>query len=245
MLKIPKPVFFVSGIVIGGAGAAWIYYALNRPQKTVTSPEKNKIVTENTEVKPDTSLQKLNAILKRNQGEAVTHEIIPSPEETYENIDKNSPLYDSLRQAYNQAGDETTDVSEDEEPVHTFQVNKEVLKKDKLLGRETVKIVSIGENDIPSDSIASKMTGVNPRATTSIEVEHWGSPVNYKGYKLGRTRLVLFGTQPGAITLLRYRNNLYMVFSGKVYGLQSSAGFESLKPLPDKKLSASLLNHVR
>ncbi|MFI5203240.1 MAG: hypothetical protein ACHQF2_02000 [Flavobacteriales bacterium] len=241
MLKIPKPVFFISGALLGGV-AVW-YFFVYTPEKPVAKTQKKPVVTEPVEVVADPSLQKLNSILKRNEGETQVYPINTVTIESFENIDKNSRLYDSLKAVYKTQVTEEAEIDENR-GAETIVVNTEFLKKDKLLGREKVKIISVGINQVSSDSVSAKMTGINPKSTTSLDIEHWVSPVNYKGYKLGRTRLVLFGTQPGAIVLLRYENELYLVFSGKVYPLQASSGFASLKPLQDKKLSASLLNNV-
>jgi hypothetical protein len=240
MLKIPKPVFFMAGAALG-ATAVWYFFG---PAAEVK--EEKKTVVKTTPETPyesnDSSLQQLNSILKRNEGQAQTYTGNAVQIESYDHVDKNSPLYDSLKKNISSADvNETT--SENENKVNPVWVkNEDVIKKDKLLGRETVKIITAGDNEVTSDSMASNMAGVKIKSTTQLEIEYWVSPVNYKGYRLGRTRLIVFGAQPGKVKLLRYRDELYLVFDQKVYLLQTSNAFNPLKPLPDKKLSASLLN---
>lgn len=242
MLKIPKPVFFITGALLGGVAVWYFFGPWGKPEKS----EKTKQVVDEEipEVKNDSSLNELNSIIKRNEGENQVYSANPVTIESFENIDKNSKLYDSLKRVYQSNDNITNEVEPSNNTENIIVNNNEFLKKDRLAGRETVKIISVGANDISSDSVSAKMNEVNPRATSSLEIEHWVSPVNYKGYKLGRNRLVLFGTQPGGINLLRYQGELYLVFTGKVYPLQTSPGFVSLKPLQDKKLSASLLSNV-
>ncbi|MEI7596201.1 MAG: hypothetical protein WCK02_10675 [Bacteroidota bacterium] len=58
-------------------------------------------------------------------------------------------------------------------------------------------------------------------------VEFWQSPVNYKGYKMSRTKLVLFGLEPLDNMMLKYIDGtMYLKYGIKYFKLSYSDEFQ-------------------
>jgi hypothetical protein len=73
-----------------------------------------------------------------------------------------------------------------------------VVRKDEMLGSRNFEVTNLqqSESENPSDSILEKVSGIkNARKNiiASFKVEFWQSPINYKGYKMTKNKIVLFG----------------------------------------------------
>lgn len=75
----------------------------------------------------------------------------------------------------------------------------------------------------------------------SYEVEFWISPVNYRGYKMSKNKLILFGIdEPEAVKLYRVNNELYMSYLKDHYRLQASLDFMSYQKLKDSEIPLAI-----
>ncbi len=62
-----------------------------------------------------------------------------------------------------------------------------------------------------------------------INVEFWESPINYRGYKLSKSHLMLFGiSEPNAVTLVKKDNILVLNYLNRTYTLEQSSNFTAL-----------------
>lgn len=115
-----------------------------------------------------------------------------------------------------------------------------VVRKDELISEKVVSLVNLdGTNLI--DSIRSKEAGIREEPGKSITVEFWQSPLNYKGYKLSRNRLVLFGfDQEEQVSLYRLDNAVFMKSNAGVFRLENTADFRQLERVTDEALLAKL-----
>jgi hypothetical protein len=109
-----------------------------------------------------------------------------------------------------------------------------VVKKEQLLGERVVNLINLdGGNAI--DSIRSKEAGINEVPGKSLTVEFWQSPLNYRGYKLTRNRLVLFGfTSDDPVALFRLENNTYLSSNNGVFRLETTSDFRQLERVTDE-----------
>ncbi|MCM1169048.1 MAG: hypothetical protein NC324_03830 [Bacteroides sp.] len=83
----------------------------------------------------------------------------------------------------------------------------------------------------------------NPRPQQSLRVEFWESPVNYKGYKLDKKQLIIFGISPD--DPLRFENHtdgIWMHHNGKVYLLKPDAGY---MPFVERGAQASAQDSIQ
>lgn len=109
-----------------------------------------------------------------------------------------------------------------------------VVKKEQLLGERVVSLINLdGGNAI--DSIRSKEAGINEVPGKSLTVEFWQSPLNYRGYKLTRNRLVLFGfASEDPVSLFRLENNTYLSSNNGVFRLETTSDFRQLERVTDE-----------
>ncbi|HTF02802.1 MAG TPA: hypothetical protein VK826_02220 [Bacteroidia bacterium] len=139
-------------------------------------------------------------------------------------------------------GSDSSDVSmtDDSTTQITDGSDEIVVRKDELLAEKVVLLVNLdGTNVI--DSIRSREAGIKEDPGKSVTVEFWQSPLNYKGYKLSRSRLVLFGFEAEEqFSLYRLDNVMFMKTSGGVFRLENTADFRQLERVTDEALLAKL-----
>lgn len=126
-----------------------------------------------------------------------------------------------------------------------------IVKQDQLLITATLPVTDKSEHkqadsDSLSQSVAEKL---NPAAdlpeadeqSGSFSVEFWVSPVNYRGYKMSKNKLVLFGIEePDAVKLYRVNNDLYMYYLKDYYRLNNSFEFMAYQKLKDSEIPFSV-----
>ena len=115
-----------------------------------------------------------------------------------------------------------------------------VVRKDELLLEKVVSLVNLdGSNAL--DSIRSKEAGIREEPGKSVTIEFWQSPLNYRGYKLTRSRLVLFGIDAQEqLSLYRLDNTMFMKTAGGVFRLENTADFRQMERVTDEALLAKL-----
>lgn len=119
-----------------------------------------------------------------------------------------------------------------------------VVKKDELIEARTVEVVDLTPDinrKTKSDSILEAVSGIKSEKKTNeriqLMVEFWRSPINYKGYKLGKSKLILFGIDNSSqIMLYKMNGNLYLKVDQNVFALQSSDVFKSFERISDVNL---------
>ena len=90
-----------------------------------------------------------------------------------------------------------------------------VVLRDKLLKSVSVKIAQNEKpkGNQPSDELTQKIDSDQPFGKT-ILVEFWQSPIDYQGYRLNKTKLVLFGINPDEGILLTANDNQLSMQAG-------------------------------
>lgn len=115
-----------------------------------------------------------------------------------------------------------------------------VVRTNELLGEKVVALVNLdGLKAI--DSIRSKEAGIKEEPGKSVTIEFWQSPLNYKGYTLSRSRLVLFGfNTEESVSLYRLDQTMFLKIAGGVFRLENTADFRQLERVTDESLLARL-----
>lgn len=225
---------FLTGILVGaGVSAAAVYMVYNgqttksnahpktanqnRSQSTPT----NTVKPEENNSDPDTGkLIHLQSV--------EIHRSEPN-DDYYPNIDENSPLYDSL-------------IAQNQEVKSDFELNgNQVVKREKLISVKTIEIVSRNPEKTAGNKTDSLLKSKNNIRETvpgsSYEVEFWQSPLNSRGYRMGRSKLALYGIDPNApIKLFRLEEGLFLRNEKNLFRLESSSEFKSLKAVSDPEL---------
>jgi hypothetical protein len=120
------------------------------------------------------------------------------------------------------------------------------VRKDRLIYAKSFNVTGI---DLFSDDNPDKLdslltdnkTAVSGRNKNILLVEFWKSPINYKGYKTGKNKLVIFGIDQYDIISFKVLNNiLYMKYMSDFYEINKTVVFKSLIPISNPQLLSQL-----
>lgn len=118
-----------------------------------------------------------------------------------------------------------------------------LVKKDELLYVKNIKVIRITASEQTAiDTAIAKAADVEPTGMPdNYAVEFWKSPINYRGYKLGRSKIVLFGIyQADDIALLSIGNTLFLKNRDFYFKLEPTENFLSLNAVTDRNLLTQL-----
>ncbi len=235
MLKSTKIVLGSFSVVSLCVGA---YLFLHRKQqKPIVQKHISKKIYDTVPEK-DSNLTKLNAILKVNKNfeteELVNHNV---QIETYDNIDKNSSLYDSLIKA-----GLATDVNQEIGNHLNFEKGDKI-STEKLIMKKEVTVIGTGKKN-NSDSLAGTLAEIKTINQSRMNVEFWDSPLDYKGYRMGKEKLILFGVIADGVKLLKYKNEFWLITINNIYPLKPCSDFCKLIPVKDKTICTEIMRNV-
>jgi hypothetical protein len=111
---------------------------------------------------------------------------------------------------------------------------------DQLLSTKVIKVINLS-SDPSSDSLAQKIAGVNSLSSESYTIEFWKTPLNSKGYRFQKNKVMLYGVNDHTDLLLYQLEGRYYIKSFEVvYQLQSSSDFQPLLKVNDPELLSKL-----
>lgn len=117
-----------------------------------------------------------------------------------------------------------------------------VIRKDELLLTKTVEIInlnpSLNQNN-SKDSLLQKVSGIKTDKNQKqfINVELWQSPLNYKGYKMGKYKIVLYGiTSLEGLKIFEIGNDIYLKYGAMVYNLENTSEFKPYERVTDENI---------
>ena len=118
-----------------------------------------------------------------------------------------------------------------------------VVKKDELRYKKTLAVREINtknnEEKIKHDSLLQEAIGVkNENIFNSFDIEFWSSPLNYKGYRMTKNKIIIYGSIAGEneIQILRYEKNIFLRFPLGIYKLEYSNEFKQLEKITDEAI---------
>ena len=105
-----------------------------------------------------------------------------------------------------------------------ISISREVLEKSVW-----IDILVIEENE-EGDSLVKEMMGIKESMPKNMLVEFWQSPLNFSGYKLSKSKLVMYG-MPSQLAYKLYRNKsgYYLSTQNVFYELKETEAFLSYK----------------
>jgi hypothetical protein len=123
-----------------------------------------------------------------------------------------------------------------------------VLRKDELLETRSFELINVSpvasNSGISRDSLAAKMAGVRDDHAAGRQfstVEFWTSPLNYKGYKMSRTKIVLYGvTDPESVKLFKLDDEVYLHSGSIVYHLDNTNEFRPYERVSSEAILSKL-----
>ncbi|MBI3511985.1 MAG: hypothetical protein HY064_15105 [Bacteroidetes bacterium] len=117
-----------------------------------------------------------------------------------------------------------------------FDVDKSddgiVIRKDELIGQLNYTLHPL--RNVGLDSAAAK----EPNSSAGyVIVEFWRSPLNYRGYKFTRNKVVLFGLESGDVRSFWSGDNItYLKSTNGIYKLDVTSDFHQLERVTDEIL---------
>ena len=112
---------------------------------------------------------------------------------------------------------------------------------DELLSVKNIKIIHISHSVSSSDSLASEIAGVKDNNSDLYFIEFWKTPLNSKGYRFSKNKVLLYGfVDFNNIALYELDDSYYIKSSDQVYKLFYGADFKSLERVVDSGLLAKI-----
>ncbi len=120
-----------------------------------------------------------------------------------------------------------------------------VVRKDELLSTKTIEVLNLSPvKPTAKDSLLQKVSGIKDDKTTDkqfFNVEFWESPLHYKGYKLSKYKMVLYGfASADNLKLYRLDDVTYLKTGAFVYRLDYVSDFKPYERITDEQIISKL-----
>jgi len=128
--------------------------------------------------------------------------------------------------------------------VSAIEEDKIVVRKDELLSSKKIQVKNLEEATTPTeiDTLLEKISGIHNKNADSFAVEFWESPINYRGYKMTKNKIILFGiNQNEEIKLFQLDGKIIMSQNKNYYSLHFTDNFKQF----EKITSPSVLSKIK
>jgi hypothetical protein len=122
-----------------------------------------------------------------------------------------------------------------------------VVKKDELLSTKTVEVINmnpVADRPAAKDSLLEKVSGVKDDRIAGkqmFNLEFWQSPLNYKGYRMSKYKIVLYGIPSSdGLKLYKLEDVIYMKLGSNVYKLDYESNFKQYDRITDEQITNKL-----
>ena len=111
--------------------------------------------------------------------------------------------------------------------------------KEELLSVKNLKLIDLDKS--VKDTLSAKLAGVTEDNTTLFFVEFWKTPLNSKGYRMTKNRIILYGFSDfSSMNLYKVDDNYYLKSEEQVYKLSGNADFMPMERVNDSELLAKI-----
>jgi hypothetical protein len=137
---------------------------------------------------------------------------------------------------------DSSSVSKDSLTLENPNSENLIVRKDELLSTKTVEVINLDPvaKLTAKDSLLQKVSGIKEEKKSYkqfLNIEFWSSPLNYKGYKMSKYRLVLYGiTSAEGIKLYNLDDVIYLKSASFVYRLDSFGDFKPYERITDEAI---------
>lgn len=112
---------------------------------------------------------------------------------------------------------------------------------DELLSVKNVKVIHIGDNFSAKDTLVAKLAHVEESTSDLYFIEFWRTPLNSKGYRFSKNKIMLYGFQDyNNVLLYKLDNSYYLKSSEQVFKLIYGGDFRQLERVLDADLLAKI-----
>lgn len=249
MSALNKSLLFILGLVLGiTAGAGFFIFKMDDLLKNEITADsgkdtltiyKQEIKNEKKQNDPPETKELITKKDTIKKSMYAAKELIPTYTPEITNIQAVTGT-DSLDEKMSLNKD-TLSVVIDQNAVETF-----VIKKDELLDSRIFKVVNQQNNNestTPSDSLMAALSGIKKIETTitSLIIEFWQSPINYKGYKMTKNKVVLFGIRSDEnISFFQSEDAIFMKRDQNYYKLYFTDDFKQYEKVNDPLILSKL-----
>ncbi len=120
-----------------------------------------------------------------------------------------------------------------------------VVRKDELIGSKNFPVTNLQqEAGNSTDSLLEKVSGIKDpqkNALAALKVEFWQSPINYKGYKMTKNKIVLFGVNPEEnLKLFHSEDAIFLKQNQNYYRLYFTDEYKQFEKVTDALLISKL-----
>jgi len=122
-----------------------------------------------------------------------------------------------------------------------------VVRKDELLSTKTIEIINLNpsaSNRNSKDSLLQKVSGIKDDKNGTkqfINIELWQSPLNYKGYKMSKYKIALYGlTSLEGVKVYILDDVIYLKSGATVNKLENSSEFRPYERITEENLISKL-----
>lgn len=114
------------------------------------------------------------------------------------------------------------------------------IAREELQTVRNVKLIRLGES-YTADTLSAKLAGVEEDNVDVYFVEFWRTPLNSKGYRFTKNKLMLYGfVDYNNILLYEIDGAYYVKASGVVYRVYFGSDFKALERVIDSELLAKI-----
>ena len=189
-----RSLLFLLGLVLGLlAGAGFFIFKMDDILKSVNilnSTKDTLIIQQQVVAEAETKKNKTNVKKYFGQNDTTT---MSSAELLAKKYSREVPIRKVMAEADSLLRDTTFGGQQQ-------SVDNLVVRKDEMLGSRNFEVTKLQPMEAvnPSDSLLEKISGIKDKKNViaSFKVEFWQSPINYKGYKMTKNKIVLFGLSP-------------------------------------------------
>lgn len=135
-----------------------------------------------------------------------------------------------------------------------------IVKKDEMIAMRTIAVVNVpaheevgaggqavaGDNigQSKTDSLLQAVSGIHDDSKNiiaSFKVELWQSPVNYKGYKMGKNKIVLFGVkEEDEVKIYKIDDEIYLKHNQNYYRMDYTNEFRAFERVSNQGVLVKL-----
>ena len=171
-------------------------------------------------------------------------ESIKVTEQTVDNVsdkkeDKNSDKNSDKKSKINTKNSPSINYSEVDALLN--DENDITVAKEELLSVKNIKVIDL-DGSKKQDTLVGQLAGVTSTDYPNLFfVEFWKTPLNSKGYRMTRNRVILYGLSDFSnITIYKVEDNFYLKNDEFVYKISAGTEFKSLELVSDAELLAKI-----
>jgi hypothetical protein len=115
------------------------------------------------------------------------------------------------------------------------------IAQEELLSVKNIKVINLDEQP-KRDTLMGQLAGISKSDYPNLFfVEFWKTPLNSKGYRMTRNRVILYGLSDfSSITIYKVDENYYLKNDDVVYKISSGTEFKPMELVQDSDLLAKI-----